>query len=1159
MEVDNLEIVISAEAQSAIAGLNRIKEALGGLKTQMKGIDTKKLKEALAPMEDFERKLKDIGKNIGASDNFKELQKQIQAAEQRLDSLLAKEHKMQTVGGVDKNSKSWRSLQYDIAKTCNELDVFYDKEKALDALRPKNFWEMPGYDPNGKTTVNTGEEKQIDSFSESVQRMNEAISNIPQEALPASEAISNIVRSSSGAERLKSIMSGLSDMFMRIHDGLHGGTGIEDFNESMQETIDRAQELQRTIKGMENGSIPFNAEVYENAVRTLAECNQRVQDFKNGIFDTSSSADRLRESMAGVGSAMKSAGAAAVRAFGSVVQKSFKAFLTGIKKLKSLLPDMGSLFDKVGSKMRMAFRVGALMLLRRAIGALFKDIKEGFDILARFSDSMGTAFNKNVSGFVSGIKNLGNQIVAAFEPILNVVLPIINALLAKLQQAMGVVAQFFAALTGAASWTRAKSNVTNYAKSLDSTGSSAKKARKEVEKLTVAGFDELNVLGENKEDEDNGGGAAGGINPADYFETAPISDKVKDWLEKLKKAWADADFTQIGKELGEKLAKMLANIPWDIIKENARKLGKSLATLINGFLLAEYDGKSLAYWLGHTIAESINTAFEFLNQFVSNLDWPLLGKRFCDFLTGALGDIDWPLIKDTMSKLGKGIADMLNEIFGNKETWELIGTTISNAINSLITLALDFVNTFDFMQFGSAIGMALYNAVVGIDWPGMGEALGKGVSGLFKALKGFFDSIDWAEAAKKIVTGICNFFKNITWSDISGALSSAVKALLAALRGAIEGVDWAQVPQYIVDSIADFFAGFDWPGLCNELGKLLGASLRGTIDALGSIWSMLQDAWGNIGEYFQKYIEDAGGDIIEGLWEGIKNALIGVATWIKQNIVDPFISGFKESFEIHSPSGIMKPLGEDIIKGAFEGIKNIIKDVYNWIKTNIFEPFYDSFKRAFGLDGGTNPFSELGGDILKGFWEGITDKVDWLKGKMGGFKDQVMQGMRDAFDVHSPSKEFEKLGQYLLPGLYEGMKDTMPRIQRDMQEMAKGLISSISSVTSSNISIGVDDSALREYTLNTGEDFALAGSFKHQMQRSLNANINAEINGDSTSVLKSAFGEVMNYTNQILAEGLLNQDKKFIVTEINLDGQRIARTVSKAQKKTEARYSPVTT
>lgn len=963
-EIDNLEIVIGAEAQSALSGLEKIKAALGGFKQELSGIDTKKFKESMRSFDDFQKKIQDVGKNTVASDSFVELKRQIEAAEKRLDSLLVREDKLKTVGGVDENSKSWRNLQYDIAETCNKLDVFYAKMAEINAAKPEI--KIHDYRDNyasdePEAGVNTAQSESLDKYAAAAQNVAESLNRVTQTAKPAGAAVENLNMDAetggSKMDRLKAVIATASDAFARFRERLSSSGNTAAFNESMQETIDRIQELKYLMKGMEGGTIDFNSTVYENAAHTLAECTARMNEYKNSVMGGTEETSRLRSVLSGIGSAMASFASKAARAFGSIVVKGAKAAHTALLKLRGSLPSLGKAFEGVGRKFKMMFRLATIMLLRRALMALFTEMKNGFNALAQYSNSIGSEFNKNVSETQANLRQLGYQFVAAFEPIFNVVLPALNALISKINAAVQAIAQLFAALTGKGTWTKATKNVGNYGAGLAKAGGAAKKAKKEIDNLT-AGIDELNILQkENEDDSGSGGGAeAGGGVPT--LSTEDVDPKWKNIADWLKEMWDKADFTELGKLLGDKLAETLANIPWDKIKENARKLGKSLATFINGFIQGEFDGKSVSWWIGHTIAQAINTAFEFINAFVSNLKWDELGKAFTDLIKGALDNLDWTLIKDTFEKIGRGLADFFNAIFEDTAMWELVGDSFANAFNSVLSMGLEFVRNFKFEQFGAAIGTGLSRAFNGIDWAGLGEFLGKGVTGIFDTLKGFFDSVDWKQCGISIMTGIGSFFSNINWSSISGAISSAIKALHKFMIGLIKGTDWKALPRHICKAIGDFFAGFDWPGMAATLGELLGAAVKAAIDLLGSIWDMLKEAWGDVSDYFSGYIDEAGGNIIEGLWKGIKDAISNAASWVYDNIVKPFIDGFKEGFGIHSPSTVMAEMGGDIIAGLWNGIKEA--------------------------------WSE--------FWSGVGEKLDSLKEKFSTAFETIKTGAKEKWD-----------------------------------------------------------------------------------------------------------------------------------------------------------------
>ena len=60
-------------------------------------------------------------------------------------------------------------------------------------------------------------------------------------------------------------------------------------------------------------------------------------------------------------------------------------------------------------------------------------------------------------------------------------------------------------------------------------------------------------------------------------------------------------------------------------------------------------------------------------------------------------------------------------------------------------------------------------------------------------------------------------------------------------------------------------------------------------------------------------------------------------------------------------------------------------------------------------------------------WNGIANKIDWLKGKVKGVVDKIKGWFtnKDGFDEHSPSKWSEKVGKFLMQGLANGITADM--------------------------------------------------------------------------------------------------------------------------------------
>ena len=937
-KVDSITLEIEATTQKADKGIDKTIESLKAMKTALNGINTKKLRQEMESFEDFQKKLQTVFSNIKVSGNTEELRKQITQAEARLDTLLSKENKLKTVSGIDENSKQYRNLQYDIADVCNTLDQLYAAMDKVNAQKPLNFWEKPNWAENLQN-YGTTDESIIKSRLGSVEDVEKvesvatyAANNIKQSfaevAQTETEAAQNVQKMGGKMQALKSIAEQLKTAFSGIREKIALGSGTEKFNADMQDLIDGMNQAKHTMKQMESGAKAFDSTAYERAAQDLVEASAQMQKYKSSLAGATEQTSRLKTVLSGISGAVKGA-FAKLGSIGSGIVAVCKKAAGALRGLKSQIPKLGAAFNGLGKKIRSVTRLFAFMVLRRAITALLNTMKQGFDTLAQYSAAKGTEFNKNISAMQSGLKQLGNSIIAAFEPLINAVTPIINAFISKLIEATNAIGQFFAALTGKSTFTHAKKVIGNYAESLDKATASTKKLA-----TATAGIDELNILQDNNND--NGGGS-GATNPADSFETEKVGDKFANLAQMIKNAWGKADFSEIGAMVAEKINAALEGIDWAKIKETSKKIAQSIGTFINGFVGA-------LDWslVGSTIGEGINTALIFANTLLTTIDWGMIGRSLATGLNSAVNVIDWPAV----------------------------GSLVCNGFNSIIDLLYDFVSTFDFTNLGESIGTAITTAIKGIKWSKGGAAIGLSMSGLLDTFIAFVDTTDFAQIGQSIVNAVGGFFENLSWGSIGESLSGAFKALLDFISGTVSGVSWDKVPKYIVDAIKDFLTGFDWSGVSESLGKLLGSAVKGALDLVGSIWDMLKKSWGNLSDYFNVYIQNAGEDIIAGLWNGIKNALKNCGTWIKNNLFQPFIDGFKTAFQIHSPSREMQTMGGYIVEGLISGISGKFSDC----QAKVLE-WAGKIKDWFS---GTSF-----GKICKSTWETYGQNI------IGGFKDKI--------------------------------------------------------------------------------------------------------------------------------------------------------------------------
>lgn len=161
-----------------------------------------------------------------------------------------------------------------------------------------------------------------------------------------------------------------------------------------------------------------------------------------------------------------------------------------------------------------------IVLSMVAFQAIFKGaeyIASGFKNLAQYSTELNGVF----SDLKSETATLKNSLATAFEPIVLQIVPWLTSLVSALNTAMNALSQFWAYLGGKSTYTRAKKQVIDYAKSVKEASKTAKGA--------LASFDELNVLNKN-----DGTGNGGELSGADAFEEVAVDESQFKWVEWLK-------------------------------------------------------------------------------------------------------------------------------------------------------------------------------------------------------------------------------------------------------------------------------------------------------------------------------------------------------------------------------------------------------------------------------------------------------------------------------------------------------------------------------------------------------------------------------------------------------------------------------------------------
>lgn len=370
-------------------------------------------------------------------------------------------------------------------------------------------------------------------------------------------------------------------------------------------------------------------------------------------------------------------------------------------------------------------------------------------------------------------------------------------------------------------------------------------------------------------------------------------------------------------------------------------------------------------------------------------DWYGVGMEIGKKINEALEKIDWSAIQEKARKIATNIADLING-FVDGTDWSLLGRTVGEGINTGLIFADTFLTRTNFENIGRSIGEFLNNGIKTLDWKLLGKTIADYYNMGIDIAYGFFKKFDFKTLGSNFSKSVNSMFQNIKWDKAAQALSDGIKGVFDFLTAFIKELDWKP----IVDAVGEFLANIDWGGITTSIFESLGAATASLINLGEIIGNYIMEAFDGIGEFFDEAVEACGGDIVQGIFLGMLEALRVLGQWIIDNIFKPFINGFKDVFEIHSPSKVMEELGVNIIEGLFNGVKSLVGNVIqiatdiwngftgalsgmaNWVNSTIIRPIANFFSNLY------NNVIQIARNIYNGFTNAISNIANWVNSRI---------------------------------------------------------------------------------------------------------------------------------------------------------------------------------
>lgn len=519
------------------------------------------------------------------------------------------------------------------------------------------------------------------------------------------------------------------DTEIRIDQAKKEISNLESYIKNLEATKERMDRIFSTSKEIGIAPSQDDLKYYDTLVSEIDRAKnnisglnaeiQSLENSKNGMEDKANSIKNIRDASE---KASKS-----IRKMGDSAKKSSGGFKVGLKTM-----------------LKYVFGVQSLIAL---INKLRSSMVEGLKNLAQFNDGVNPT-NTALSNLKSALTQLKNSFAVAFAPILTVIEPILTRLISLLSTAMNYVGQFFAALTGASTFTKAIKVQENYAKSLNGTAAAAKKA-----KGSLASIDELN----NQSKQDSSG-AGGTLSPNDMFEVSPIESKIAGLAGKLK---------SILDPIRESLQNWFKNIDFQPLIDSFEKLKTSIEPL------ADNIGKGLL-WLLENVLEP-------LGSFVIEDALP----EFFNLLASAV---------EACNKAFEVISPYLNEIWNEvfAPFAAFLGETFVGILNDVSQFFSDMGDMF--VEKSEEIGtifefLKTVLDLVSIKWKVCIQAMSGQLKPFLTMVKNIISHvIDILSGLIKFITGVFTGNWKQAWEGVKDVLKGILNVIIDIVEGSINRI-----------------------------------------------------------------------------------------------------------------------------------------------------------------------------------------------------------------------------------------------------------------------------------------------------------------------------------------------------------------------------------
>lgn len=480
------------------------------------------------------------------------------------------------------------------------------------------------------------------------------------------------------------------------------------------------------------------------------------------------------------------------------------------------------------------------------------------------------------------------------------------------------------------------------------------------------------------------------------------------------------------------------------------------------------------------IVERINSlGFDFQN--ITEVLWSIW-KGFCDLLAPVFTGV-FQYIADTIGVVLDvilGIFDVFISIF--KGDWEGAWEAAKGIFLSVWNYIKDW-----FTNILNTIGGVL-DAVCGwfgTTWENTWNSIKQFFIDIWNGIVNFFSNVisSIKMAVSNFIATIVNFFAQLP-TNIANFITNAYNSVVTWVSNMIAKA--REMGQNFLNAVVEFFTNLPY-----KVGYFIGNTLTNVVLWASNMVTKAREMGTNFLNNVVAFFTQLPGKVLQF----ITSALNNVQTWATNmankaremgtNFINNVVSFFtqlpgKIQQFLSSALTNVQNWATNIANKAREAATNFLNNVVNTITQlpGKIKLYLDSAitnlttwvtqmgqkgKEAVNslinnvtsaASGIASKVMSIGSDIVSGVWQGIKNAKDTFVSNVKSFFSGIVDGVKDALGIGSPSKVFrDEVGRWLPPGVAQGFEAALPAAMKTMQ---KDLDKGIGGLETDDVSVGAN-------------------------------------------------------------------------------------------------------